>query len=103
MIGRPIKRLGSSSDRTLDRTLAANQLGTGQQSPVEYREVLEQRKFDRTRPVACDRTLAAFDQLIAAPTVGTTGRAWLGRDQCPVSSRKAGFHLNVYFLSGAYK
>ena len=41
---------------------------------------------------ACDRTLAMSDQLIIALTVGTTGRVRSGRDQHPVSSRKAGFH-----------
>ena len=44
------------------------------QRPIEYREVPERRNCDRTRPVACDQTLAASDQLIVAPTVGTTGR-----------------------------
>ena len=80
----------SSSDRTLDRTLAVNQPDAGQQSPVEYREVLERRKCDRTRPVACDWTLAASDQLIVALTVGTTGCIQSGHDQRPVSGRKAG-------------
>ena len=63
----------------------ANRLDVGQQSPVEYREVPERRN--------CDRTLAASDQLIAAPTVGTTGRVRSGRLQRPVSSRKAGIRL----------
>ena len=27
------------------------------QRPIEYRKVPEQRNYDRTRPVACDRTL----------------------------------------------
>ena len=40
MTGCPIKRLGSSSDRTLDRTLAVDRSNVGQQSPVEYREVV---------------------------------------------------------------
>ena len=75
----------------LDRTLAADQLDAGQQSLIEYKEVRERQKCDRTRPVACDRTLAAFDQWIAAPTVGTTEHVRSGRDQRPVSSRKAGF------------
>ena len=39
-IGRSDQRLGnSSSDRTLDRTLAENQSDVGQQSSIEYREV----------------------------------------------------------------
>ena len=62
----------------------ANRPDAGQQSPVEYREVPERRN--------CDRTLAAFDQLIAALTVGTIGHVRLGRDQRPISNRKAGFH-----------
>ena len=44
----------SSSDRTLDRMLAANRPDAGQQSPVEHRKVPERRY--------CDRTLAASDQ-----------------------------------------
>ena len=76
-----------------DRTLAANRPDAGQQRPIEYREVPERQNCDRTRPVASDRTLAAFDQWITAPTVGTTGRVWSGRDQRPVNSRKAGFCL----------
>ena len=75
----------------MDRTLVADRPDVGQQSLVEYREVPERRNYDRTRPVVGDRTLAVSDQLIAAPTVRTTGRARSGRDQRPVSSRKAGF------------
>ena len=41
--------------------------------------------------MACDQTLAASDQLIAALMVGTTGRVRSGRDQRPVISRKARF------------
>ena len=63
----------------------------GQQRPIEYREVPEQRNCDQTRPVACDRMPSVFDQLMHALTVGTTGRIRSGRDQRPVSSRKAGF------------
>ena len=70
----------------------ANRPDVGQQSPVEYREVTEQRNCDRTHPVAGDRTLAASDQLIADPTVGMTVCVQSGRDQRPVSSRTAGFH-----------
>ena len=76
--------------------LAANRPDTGQQSSVEYREVLERRNYDRTRPVAGDRTLAASDQLIVAPTVGTTGRV-------RSVAEKRDFVPNGYFLSGAYK
>ena len=36
----------------LDRMLVANRSDAGQQRPIEYREVLEQRNYDRTRPVA---------------------------------------------------
>ena len=75
-----------------DRMLAANRLDAGLQRPIEYREVTERRNCDRTRPVACDRTLAAPDQLIVALTVGTTGRVRSGRPERPVSSRKVGFH-----------
>ena len=42
----PIKRLDNRRDQTLDRTLVADRPDTGQQSPVEYREVLEQRNYD---------------------------------------------------------
>ena len=42
-----------------------NRPDAGLQCPIKYREVLE-RRF-------CDRTLAASDQYIAAPTVGMTG------------------------------
>ena len=48
-----------------------NRPDAGKQRPIEYREVPERQNYDQTRPVACDRTLAASDQLIAAPTVGT--------------------------------
>ena len=82
----------SSSDQTLDRTLAANRPDAELQRPIEYRNVSEQQNCDQARPVACDRTLAASDQLIAALTVGRTGHVRSGRDQRPVSSRKAGFH-----------
>ena len=34
------------------------------QRPIEYREVLELRNYGRTRPVACDQTPSASDQLI---------------------------------------
>ena len=72
--------------------LATNRPDVGLQRPIKYRKVPEQRNYDRMRPVACDRTLAASDQLIEALTVETTGRVWSGRDQHPVSSRKARFH-----------
>ena len=68
--------------------LAADRPDAGQQSPVEYREVPERRNYDRT--------LAASDQLIAAPTVGTTGRV-------RSVAEKREFVPNGYFLSGAYK
>ena len=101
---RTLDRKLAKSDRTLrsrgsatgvsssDRTLAANRLNAEQQRSIEYRKVPERRNCDRTCPVACDRTLAASDQLIAALTVRMTGRVRSGRDQRPVSSRKAGFH-----------
>ena len=57
-----------------DWTLAANRSDAGLQCPIKYRKVPERQNCDRTHPVACDRTLAASDQLIAALTVGTTGR-----------------------------
>ena len=74
-----------------DQTLAANRSDVEQQRPIEYREVPERQNCDRTRPMACDQTLAASDQLIVALMVGMTGRVRSGRDQRPVSSRKAGF------------
>ena len=93
----------SSSDRTLDRTLAADRPDTGQQSLVEYREVPEGQNCDRTRPVVGDRMLAASDQLFAASTVGTTGRVQSGRDQRSVSSRKAGFRPQRLLSQWGYK
>ena len=53
--------------------------------------------------MACDRTLAASDQLIAALTVGTTGVS--GQDVISIQSvaEKRDFVPNDYFLSGAYK
>ena len=90
---RTLDRTLAESDRTLrsrgsatagvsssDRTLTANRLDAEQQRPIEYRKVLEWQICDRTRPVASDRTLAASDQLIAALTVGRTGRVRSGRD-----------------------
>ena len=74
-----------------DRTLVANRPDAGLQRPINYRKVLERRNYYRTCPVACDRTLAASDQLIMALTVGTTKHVRSGRDQRLVSSRKAGF------------
>ena len=79
----------SSSNQTMDWTLAANRPDAGQQRPIEYREVPERRTCDQTCSMASDRTLAASDQLFTAPTVGTTGRVRSGRLQHPVSSRKA--------------
>ena len=49
-----------------DRMLAANRPDTELQHPIEYTMVLERQNCDRTRPVACDQTLAASDQLITA-------------------------------------
>ena len=46
---------------SIDRTLVANRPDAEQQRPIEYKEVPERRNYDWTRPVACDRTLAAFD------------------------------------------
>ena len=85
------------------RTLEANRPDAELQRPTEYKKVPERRNYDRTRPVACDRMLAASDQLIVGLIVGTTERVRSGHDQRPVSSRKAGFCPNGYFLSGAYK
>ena len=81
----------SSATFNTDRTLVANRPNAGQHRLIEYREVPEWQNCDWTCPVACDRTLAASDQLIAALTVGTTGCVRSGRDQRPISSRKAGF------------
>ena len=73
----------SGNTFSIDRTLATNRPDAEQQRPIEYIKVPERRNYDRT--------LAASDQLIAALTVGTTGRDRSGRDQRPVSSRKVGF------------
>ena len=95
MTERPIKRLGSSSDQTLDRTLAADRPDAGQQSPVEYREVPERRN--------CDRTLAASDQCSRLQWLGRPDAS--GQDVISVRSiaEKRDFVPNGYFLSGAYK
>ena len=46
--------------------------------------------------MASDRTLAAYDQLFVAPTVGMTGHV-------RSVAEKRDFVPNGYFLSGAYK
>ena len=99
----PISGSATAGVSSSNRTLAANRSDVEQQRPIEYREVPERQNCDRTRPMACDQTLAASDQLIVALMVGMTGRVRSGRDQRPVSSRKAGFRPNGYFHSGAYK
>ena len=89
---RMLRSRGSTTEGiSSDRRLATNRPNVGLQCPIDYRKVPERRNCDRTRPVACDRTLAASDQLIMALTVGMTRRVRSGRDQRPVSSRKAGF------------
>jgi len=80
-----------SNTLSIDRTLVVNRLDAEQQRSIEYREVPERQNCDRTRLVACDRMPAVSDQLIAALTVGTTEHIRSGRQQRPVSSRKAGF------------
>ena len=87
----------------LDQTLATNRPNVGQQHLIEYREVLERRTFDRTRPVASDQTLAASDQLFVAPIVRTPDAS--DQDDSSVRSvaEKQNFIPNGYFLSGAYK
>ena len=58
------------------------------QRPIEYKEVPDRRNCDRTRPVACDRTLDASGlDVISVRTV----------------AEKRDFSPNGYFLSGAYK
>ena len=74
----------------------ANQPDAGQQSPIEYREVLERRNYDWTRPVAGDQTLAASNQLIMTLMVGMTGHV-------RSVAEKRDFVPNDYFLRGAYK
>ena len=93
----------SSSDRTLDGTLAANRPDVGQQSPVEYREVPERRNCDRTCPVAGDQTLASVRSTHYRSTVGTTGHVRLGRFCVWSVADLWKFDPNGYFLSGAYK
>ena len=73
------------------------------QHPIEYREVPGTRNYDRTRPVAGDRTLAVSDQWFAAIMVGTTGRVWSGRFSIQSVAVLWEFDPNGYFLSGAYK
>ena len=90
-----------TSNRTLGKWLVdrrpdtgpdagGNRPDVGQQRPIKYREVPERQIYDRTRPVAGDRTLASVQSVYC----------WLnGRDnwtrpirtiQRPVSSRIAG-------------
>ena len=88
--------ISSATHPASDRTLVANRPDVGQQCPIEYREVPERQTCDRTRPVASDRTLAAYDQLFVAPTVGTTGHF-------RSVAEKRDFVPNGYFLCGAYK
>ena len=85
------------------RTLAANRLDTELQRPIDSKEVPERRNCDRTRPMACDRTPSASDQLIVALTVGTTGRVRSGRFSVRSVAVSWEFDPNGYFLSGAYK
>ena len=73
------------------QTLVANRPDAELLCSIEYRKVLERQNYDWTCSVACDRTLAVSDQLIMALTVRMTERVRSGRDQRPVSSRKAGF------------
>ena len=61
---------GGSTDRRPDT--GGNRPDVETQRPIEYREVPGARNYDRTRPVADDRTLAVPDQLITPPTVRTT-------------------------------
>ena len=103
MTGHLIKRLGRSSDRTLDQTLVVDRSNAGQQSPIEYREVPGTQNYDRTRPVAGDRTLPASDRWFAAATVGTTGRVRSGRFSVRSVAVLQEFDPNGYFLSGTYK
>ena len=76
---------------SIDRTLATNRPNAELQRSIEYREVLERQNCDWMHLVACDQTLPASDQLIAALTVGMTGRIRLGRPEHPIGSTKVGF------------
>ena len=92
----------SSSDRTLDRTLAAKRPDSGKQRPIEYGEVPELRNCDRTCPVAGDRTLAVSDQCFAVQRSGRPDAS--GQDNFSVRSvaEKRDFVPKGYFLSRAY-
>ena len=48
-----------TGDRTRGSDAGGNRPDAGMQRPIEYREVLERQIYDRTRPVAGDRTLAS--------------------------------------------
>ena len=67
-----------TGDRTRGPDAGGNRPDAGTQRPIEYKKVPEQRNYDRTRPMACDRMLVASDQLIMALTVRTTGRVRSG-------------------------
>ena len=71
-------------------------LGKQASSAATGRWTRRWRQIDWMRPVASDRALAVSDQLIVAPTVGTTGRV-------RSVAEKRDFDPNGYFLSGAYK
>ena len=62
----PVKKLGKMASAAATGRWAGcwwqNRPDAGKQRPIEYKEVLERRNYDRTRPVAGDRTLAASDQ-----------------------------------------
>ena len=92
---------GGSADRRPDA--GGNRPDAGTQRSIEYSKVPERRNYDRTRPVAGDRTLAASDRWFAAVTVGTTGRVRSGRFSVRSVAELREFDPNGYFLSGAYK
>ena len=80
-----------------------NRPDAGTPRPIEYREVPGARNYDRTRPVAGDRTLEASDRQFAVAMVGTTGRVRSGRFSVRSVAELREFNPNGYFLSGAYK
>ena len=98
-----MKRLSKVATAASTGRWRQNRPDIGQQCPIEYREVLERRNYDRTCPVAGDRTLAASDQLFAVQRSGRPDAS--GQDDISVRSvaEKRDFVLNDYFLSGAYK
>ena len=90
-------------DRTQGPDAGGNRPDAGTQRPIEYREVLERRNYDQTRPVAGDRTLAASDQWFVVQRSGQPDTSCQDDFSVRSVAEKRNFVSNGYFLHGAYK